>query len=135
LQEYIIPPRNFAAFVNGLRDIVEKRQVNLLDATVRYVEPNSDAFLNYSGRQALAVVLYVNVKASTSGLADSSRITREIIDLALRQDGTFYLPHVLDYDQPQLLRMYPMIGEFFAAKRGYDPSEVFYNEFYARYSR
>ena len=135
LQEYFIPPEKFPSFINGLRTIVEKRQVNLLDATVRYIEPNHDAFLNYSPRQALAVVLYMNVKASDSGLADSSRMTREIIDLALRYEGTFYLPYVLDYDKSQLLRSYPMISEFFAAKRRYDPVEVFSNEFYSRYSR
>ncbi len=134
LQEYFIPPQNFAAFVNGLREIVEKRQINLLSATVRYIEPNDDAFLNYSNRQALAVVLYMNVKTSASGLADSSRMTREIIDLALSHDGTFYLPYVLDYDKSQLLGAYPMTGKFLAAKRRYDPSEVFNNEFYARYS-
>jgi hypothetical protein len=29
-----------------------------LDATVRYIEINNDAFLNYSGQLALSVVLY-----------------------------------------------------------------------------
>lgn len=135
LQEYFIPPKNFVAFVNGLREIVQQRQGNLLDATVRYIEPNNDAFLNYSPRQALALVLYMNVKTSTSGLAKSSGMTREIIDLALRNEGTFYLPYVLDYDKPQFLRSYPMASEFFAAKKRYDPSEIFSNEFYSRYSR
>jgi decaprenylphospho-beta-D-ribofuranose 2-oxidase len=134
LEEYFIPPQNFAPFVNGLRAIVEKRRVNLLSATVRYIEPNDDAFLNYSHRRALAIVLYMNVKTSSSGLADSSRITREIINLALQYDGTFYLPYVLDYDKAQLLRAYPMVSEFFSAKRRYDPSEVFSSEFYAKYS-
>jgi decaprenylphospho-beta-D-ribofuranose 2-oxidase len=120
----------------GLREIVEKRKINLLSATGRYIDPNDDAFLNYSNQQKLAVVLYMcmNVKTSVSGLADSSRMTREIIDLALAHDGTFYLPYVLDYDKSQLLRAYPMTGEFLAAQRRYDPSEVFNNEFYARYS-
>jgi FAD/FMN-containing dehydrogenase len=76
----------------------------------------------------------MNVKTSASGRADSSRMTREVIDLALSQDGTFYLPYVLDYDKSQLLRGYPMTGEFLAAKRRYDPTELFYNEFYAKYS-
>jgi hypothetical protein len=71
LQEYFLPPQEFTVFVNGLRDIVEKRRVNLLNATVRYIEPNNDAFLNYSSRQALAVVLYINVKTSASGREDS----------------------------------------------------------------
>ena len=80
------------------------------------------------------MVLYINVKTSVEGLSDSSEMTREIIDLALREQGTFYLPYVLDYDKSELTRAYPMLGKFFAAKRKYDPSEVFSNKFYSRYS-
>ena len=135
LQEYFVPRQHFIAFINDLRDIVERRRVNLLDATVRYVEANDEAFLNYSSRQMLAVVLYMNVKTSATGLSRSSETTREIIDLALREDGTFYLPYVLDYDKSQLSRAYPMVGEFFTAKKRYDPSEVFSSKFYSRYSQ
>jgi decaprenylphospho-beta-D-ribofuranose 2-oxidase len=134
LQEYFIPPQNFVAFVDGLREIVEKRRINLLDATVRYIEPNDDAFLNYSRQGTLSVVLYLNIKTSASGLAESSAATRETIDLASQNGGTFYLPYVLAYDKLELQRTYPMIEEFFAAKRKYDPNEVFYNDFYARYA-
>jgi len=134
LQEYFIPPRNLSEFVNGLRDIVEKRRVNLLDATVRYIEINNDAFLNYSGQLALSVVLYLNVKTSPSDLMGNSETTREIIDLALHCEGTFYLPYVLDYDKYQLSRGYPMASVFFVAKKRYDPSEVFVNQFYSKYS-
>lgn len=135
LQEYFIPPRNFASFVNGLRDVVKRRRANLLDATVRYVESNNDAFLNYSSQSALAVVLYMNVKTSAPALAEYSAMTREIIDLVLRDNGTFYLPYVMDYDKSQLSRAYPMVDEFFAAKKRYDPSERFSNQFYVKYSQ
>jgi FAD/FMN-containing dehydrogenase len=134
LQEYFVPSRNFVAFTDGLREIVERRGINLLDATVRYVEPNSDAFLNYSRQQMMSVVLYLNVKTSALGLAASASETRETIDLVLRNGGTFYLPYVLAYDKAELAGGYPMIGEFFSAKRKYDPQEIFYNDFYARYA-
>jgi FAD/FMN-containing dehydrogenase len=134
LQEYFVPPQNFVAFINGLREILEKRHVNLLNATVRYIEPSHDAFLDYAGQQSLAVVLYMNVKTSVSGRLTASETSREIIDLALQENGTFYLPYVLDYDRSQLTRAYPMANAFFAAKRRYDPSAVFLNEFYSRYS-
>jgi decaprenylphospho-beta-D-ribofuranose 2-oxidase len=134
LQEYFIPPENFVPFINGLRDIVKRRRIDLLDATVRYIEPNNDALLNYSSQPAFAVVLYMNVKTSAPALAESSAMTREIIDMAVRDNGTFYLPYVLDYDESQLLRAYPMTNQFFAAKKRYDPSELFFNEFYVRYS-
>jgi decaprenylphospho-beta-D-ribofuranose 2-oxidase len=79
LQEYFIPPEKFVPFVNGLRDIVNGRRIDLLDATVRYLGPNHDALLNYSGQPALAVVLYMNVKASASALAESSAPERSSI--------------------------------------------------------
>ncbi len=134
LQEYFIPPRNFVPFIDGLREIVEKRGINLLDATVRYIEPNDDAFLRYSKEETLSVVLYLNIKTCAGGLAESAAATRETIDLALKQDGTFYLPYVLAYDKLELSQAYPTIGEFFAMKKKYDPKEIFYNEFYARYA-
>jgi len=134
LQEYFIPPENFVAFVDHLRDIVQKRRVNLLSATVRYIEPNDDAFLNYSGRSALAVVLYINVKTSASSRTDTSEMTREIIDLALEDNGTFYLPYVLDFTKSELLRGYPMASDFFASKKRYDSSEMFSSELYSKYS-
>jgi hypothetical protein len=105
-----------------------------LNATVRYVEFNDDAFLNYSRQPALAVVLYMNIQTSTQGQAEASAMTRETIDLALRKGGTFYLPYVLDYDRSQLLTAYPMANEFFSAKKRYDPLERFSNEFYRKYS-
>jgi FAD/FMN-containing dehydrogenase len=135
LQEYFIPPETFVAFVDRLREIIQRRRVNLLNATVRYIEPNDDAFLNHSARAALAVVLYINVKTSTPGQMESSEMTREIIDLALANGGTFYLPYVLDFTKAELFRGYPMAGEFFAAKKRYDPSEMFFSEFYSQYSR
>jgi len=134
LQEYFIPPKNFVSFVNGLRDIIKNQRVNLLNATVRFIEPNDDAFLNYSGQPALAVVLYINVKTSVRRRAESSATTGQIINLALRNDGAFYLPYVLDYDRPQLIGAYPMTNDFFAAKKRYDPAELFFSEFYSKYS-
>ncbi len=134
LQEYFIPPRNFVAFIDGLREIVVKRKINLLDATVRHIEPTHDAFLNYSTQETLSVVLYLNIETSSTGMAESATTTREIIDLAITEGGTFYLPYVLAYDKGELALAYPMIGDFFAAKRKYDPKEVFYNEFYGHYA-
>ena len=139
LQEYFIPPQNFVPFVNGLRDIVERRRVDLLDATVRYIEPNNDAFLSYSDRPALAVVLYMNVKTSASALAESSAMTREVIDLTVRNSGTFYLPYVLDYDDSHnlFLKAYPMarMNSFKPQKSAMIPWSASLSDFYVKYSR
>jgi FAD/FMN-containing dehydrogenase len=134
LQEYFVPPQNFVPFVDGLREIIKNQRANLLSATVRYIEPNDDAFMNYSRQPALAVVLYTNVKTSARGQTESSTTTRQIIGLALKNNGAFYLPYVLDYDKSQLIGAYSMAIDFFAAKKRYDPQELFMNEFYSKYA-
>lgn len=73
---------------------------------------------------------------------DNFRLAEEREDfrclrLAMARDCTPIVGRIesdLDYDKSQLLRAYSMTGDFLAAKRRYDPPEVFYNEFYARFA-
>ncbi|HXW17953.1 MAG TPA: FAD-binding oxidoreductase [Candidatus Acidoferrales bacterium] len=135
LQEYFIPPENFITFLDELRAVIERRHVNLLSATIRYVTSNDDSFLNYARQECLAVVLYINVKSSTRGQTDATEFTRELIDLSIADGGTFYLPYSLYYDKSELEAAYPNIDEFFDMKRQYDPSELFRNSFYEKYGK
>jgi hypothetical protein len=61
------------------------------------------------------------------------RLTGELIDLAARQGGTFFLPYQLHYTAEQLARAYPRAAEFFAAKRRWDPAGLFTSTFYERF--
>ncbi len=135
LQEYFIPPENFVTFLDELRAVIERRHVNLLSATIRYITPNDDSFLNYARHEYLAVVLYINVKSSPAGQAAAVEFTRELIDLSIADGGTFFLPYSLYYDKSELEAAYPNIDEFFDMKRQYDPSELFRNSFYERYAK
>jgi FAD/FMN-containing dehydrogenase len=76
---------------------------------------------------------YVNQSADAAGTARMRRLTGELIDLAARHGGTFFLPYQLHYTPEQLARAYPRIGDFFAAKRRWDPDGRFTSTFYERY--
>ena len=69
---------------------------------------------------------------------DLKRLRREakdaLIDLTIAHKGRFFLPYQLYYSRDQLQKSYPEIDDFFAAKRKYDPGEVFTNTFYRKYS-
>jgi hypothetical protein len=54
--------------------------------------------------------------------------------LTIANKGRFFLPYQLYYSRDQLQRSYPQIDEFFAAKRKYDPAELFTNTFYRKYA-
>jgi FAD/FMN-containing dehydrogenase len=78
-------------------------------------------------------VLYFNQKFDESEARRLQTTTVDLVDLALRLDGTYYLPYQLFYSQEQLHRSYPAIDAFFAAKARYDPAGLFSNKFYEKY--
>ena len=132
LQEYFIPRDQFVPFVDGLREIVRTRQVNLLNASIRVVH-KEDNFLNYAPQDAFSVVLYINQQTDEAGNAKMRQVTSEFIDLSNRVKGRFFLPYQLYYSQAQLKQAYPEIEAFFAAKRQYDPDQMLTNTFYEKF--
>ena len=133
LQEYFIPQDKFVSFADKLREIVETEHANLLNCTIRYVNASTAAYLNYAKSNSLAFVLYFNVPKSSEGMEANARLTRKLIDAALHEGGTFYLPYLLNYSESDLRSAYPETGDFFAQKRKYDPEIRFQNKFYTTF--
>ncbi|MCQ6557786.1 FAD-binding oxidoreductase [Paenibacillus mendelii] len=135
LQEYFIPVDRFLPFVDGLRRIVREDELNLLNVTIRYVPKNKEAMLSYAGHDSYAFVLLFNTKRTAPALQRMELSTRRLIDLALEQGGTYYLPYQLYGTTRQIKEAYPNIDAFYVAKRVWDPGLLFMNELYARYGR
>ena len=134
LHEYFIPREQFIPFVDGLRQIVQEHDVNLLNASVRVIHPESN-FLTYAPGEMYSIVLYINQPTTPEGNENMGIVTRELIDLTAEVNGRFFLPYQLHYTPEQLQRSYPMIGEFFAQKQAYDPDGLFTNTFYEKYAK
>jgi len=134
LHEYFIPRDQFIPFVDGLREVVRSHDVNLLNASVRVIHPEHN-FLTYAPGEMYSIVLYINQPTTTEGNEKMGIVTRELIDLTAKVNGRFFLPYQLHYSPEQLQRSYPMIGDFFAAKKSYDPDGLFTNTFYEKYGK
>ena len=132
LHEYFIPRSRFVGFVDAMRKVLTDNKTNLLNASVRIVHQEEN-FLSYAPEPAFSLVLYINQKTDDAGNAAMKKVTEELIDLTVAHGGRFFLPYQLYYSREQLQRSYPQIGDFFAAKRKYDPGGVFSNTFYAKY--
>jgi FAD/FMN-containing dehydrogenase len=133
LHEYFIPRSRFVGFIDAMRKVLTDNKTNLLNASVRIVH-QEDNFLSYAPEPAFSLVLYINQKTDDAGNAAMKKVTEELIDLTAAHGGRFFLPYQLYYSREQLQRSYPQIGDFFAAKRKYDPGEVFSNTFYQKYA-
>jgi len=132
LHEYFIPRDQFIPFVDGLRQIVQAHNVNLLNASVRVIHPESN-FLNYAPAEMYSIVLYINQPTTPEGNEKMRVVTGDLIDLTAQVNGRFFLPYQLHYTSEQLQRSYPEIADFFAAKKSYDPDGLFTNTFYEKY--
>jgi FAD/FMN-containing dehydrogenase len=135
LQEYFVPPGKMADFVDGLRDVVTKNHANLLNVTIRIVHRDTVTALPYARQDMFAFVLYFNQKLNETESQRLQSTTADLIDLALRVNGTYYLPYQLFYSQQQLHQAYPEIDAFFLAKKTYDPIGLFSNKFYEKFGQ
>ncbi len=133
LHEYFIPRGQFVSFVDGMRKVLTDNKTNLLNASVRIVHEERN-FLTYAPEPAFSLVLYINQTTDDEGNRRMKKATEELIDLTVAHKGRFFLPYQLYYSRDQLQRSYPQINDFFAAKRKYDPGEIFTNTFYQKYA-
>jgi FAD/FMN-containing dehydrogenase len=133
LEEYFVAYDRMPEFVDGLRETVEKNRANLLNVTIRTVHQDTVTALPYAKEDMFGFVLYFNVKFNDRDNEILRRTTSDLIDVAERCGGTYYLPYQLFYTKEQLRRAYPEIDGFFATKRKYDPEALFSNKFYEKY--
>ncbi|PJE62583.1 FAD-binding oxidoreductase [Candidatus Roizmanbacteria bacterium CG10_big_fil_rev_8_21_14_0_10_39_6] len=132
LHEYFIPRDEFVSFIDGMRDIMETQDINLLNASIRVVNAEKGA-LTYAPVPAYSVVLYINQDTSEEGHKKMEKVTRDLVDLTVTHHGRFFLPYQLHYTAEQLKSSYPEISEFFRLKEQYDSSGLFTNTWYERY--
>jgi FAD/FMN-containing dehydrogenase len=133
LQEYFIPFDRMPDFVDGLRDVVQRNGANLLNVTIRTVHKDTITALPYATQDMFGFVLYFNVKFNDEENEILKKTTTDLIDVAQKVGGTYYLPYQLFYSWEQLHKSYPGINEFFASKKKYDPIGLFTNKFYEKY--
>jgi decaprenylphospho-beta-D-ribofuranose 2-oxidase len=134
IQEYYVPVENFVPFMDRFREILVAGRMNVLSSTVRYVAPNATPVLAYAPhREAFAIIQMSNVGLSAEAQAHAQAVTRQLVDAAIQNGGTYYLTYQLYPSAEQLHRAYPNAHRAFERKRFYDPEETFTSQFYEKY--
>lgn len=133
LQEYFIPERNFNRFISDMKPILKKATIDLLNITIRGVHQDNDSYLNYAKENVFGFVLLFNQKKTEKQEAEMKKLTNQLVEAALKNEGTFYLPYRLHIDKNKMRKSYPDADNFFRLKLKYDPTELFNNKFYEHY--
>lgn len=125
LHEYFLPPEGLAGFLAACREAIPPSGQDLLNVTLRFVEPDADAVLAFApGRRISAVMSFAQHRSAEADAAMRA-MTQALIDRVLELGGSFYLPYRRHARRDQIARAYSRLEEFMAAKRRWDPGLLF----------
>lgn len=133
LHEYFIPEAQLQNFIYDLRPILKATNIDLLNITIREVSPDHDAYLNYARERVFGLVFLFNQRKTPAQEQEMQRLTNALFDVAVRYQGTYYLPYRLHISREKMRLAYPQADAFFHLKTKYDPEGIFSNQFYRHY--
>ncbi len=133
LQEYFIPEGNFNQYIEDIKPILKHSKIDLLNITIRGVHKDNDSYLKYAKENVFGFVLLFNQKKTDKQEEEMKTLTNQLVDVTLKNNGTFYLPYRLHINREKMRKSYPQANEFFKLKLKYDPTELFNNKFYEHY--
>lgn len=133
LHEYFIPERHFKDYINALKSVLPNQHIDLLNITIRGVYKDNDSYLNYAKENVFGFVFLFNQKKNEKDEVEMKKLTQQLVKIAIKFEGTYYLPYRLHIDKETFRTAYPQGQEFFKLKLKYDPDEIFKNKFYDHY--
>jgi FAD/FMN-containing dehydrogenase len=133
LQEYFIPERGFLRFAGSMVRLLRRRGVDALNVSIRHSPADRVSMLPWAREEVFSFVLYYKQRTWTGARERVAEWTRELVELALRHGGRYYLPYQLHASVAQFARAYPEADQLRRIKRAVDPAGKFSNELWRKY--
>lgn len=133
LQEYFIPIKYAHQFVKYFWKIIKENDVNLMNLSIRFVKKTTIPILNYAKEDMFAFVLYLNVGNNSWSYNYLEDWTKQMIDVALTMNGTYYLPYLPLATVKQFRKAYPDYKKYLAIKAKTDSKNILSNLFVDKY--
>ncbi len=133
LQEYFVPVDRLETFVPKMAGILRRHHVNAINVSIRHALPDAGTLLAWARTEVFAYVLYYKQGTSAEDQSAVRGWTRELIDAAIANGGTYYLPYQILATRQQFNAAYPGAGRFFELKARVDPTDKFRNRLWDEY--
>lgn len=130
ITELYVPRRSLAAFLHSVRIFARRYGWNIIYGTVRLIERDDESFLAWAQEPWACVIFNLCVEHSTRGIDEAKSAFRSLIQIAINYSGNYYLTYHKWATVDQLLACYPQFPEFLAAKKRYDPDEIYVSNWY-----
>lgn len=133
ITELYVPLDSLANFMNAARDAIREHNANIIYGTIRLIEPDNETFLNWASQRYSCIVFNLHVDHSPTGRESVATALRNLIDIALSMDGSYFLTYNRFATSDQLKKAYPQFTRFLKLKQQYDPETVFSSDWHQHY--
>ncbi|MFL5328727.1 MAG: FAD-binding oxidoreductase [Gemmataceae bacterium] len=133
ITELYVNRDNFLPLLAKCREDFLKHNVDMTYGTIRFIEKDSETFLNWARESSVCIICNLHVAHSESGKAKAAEDFRRMIDRTIEHGGRYYLTYHRWATRKQVEKCYPQFVEFLRLKRKYDPNERFQSEWYRHY--
>jgi len=133
LQEYFVPVAHFDVFRIQMAEIFNRHQVNVINVSIRHAMKDSGSLLAWANEEVFAFVIWYKQKTDAVEKGKVAVWTRELIEAAIKNGGSYYLPYQSHATKSQFLKAYPNAGKLMDLKRKMDPTYKFRNVIWDTY--
>lgn len=119
------PNASFTQFVKELDEVQRRHKQCSLNITVRNVRADTISALPYAKQDSLAFVLYYNQRMTARDKQRRAGLQRDLVSLAQKYGGSFYLPYLRGYSDDQLRAGYPGLQAALGYKQQADRADLF----------
>ena len=135
ISELYVRRENLAAFMEDARAMLRRRRANVIYGTVRLIEKDDESYLAWARERFACVIFNLHLVHTPPALEAGADAFRDLIDLAIRHGGSYYLTYHRWARRDQVEACYPQMGKFLALKRHYDPDVVFQSNWSRHYEQ
>jgi len=133
ITEIYVPRSALPDFMAEVAGAFRKNGVPIVYGTVRLIEQDDESFLAWARQRYACIIFNLHTVHSPPGVERAAQAFRDLIDLAIKRNGRYYLTYHRHARRDQVEACYPQLAEFLRLKRKYDPEERFQSDWYRHY--
>ncbi len=130
ITEVYVSRSDLHLFLKEAASLLRELKADIVYGTIRLIEQDAETFLPWARKSYACIVLNLHTEHTDFGKRKSREIMRQLIDLAIAYDGSYYLTYHRWARRDQLERCYPQFRKFLELKLVHDPQEVFRSQWY-----
>lgn len=135
LTELYVPLDDVYEFLEQVRALFISRKTNMVYSTVRFIEKDDESFLPWARELSACIIFNIDTEHSAKAQSATQDVCRDLIDIAIKYGGRYYLTYHRFARKDQVIKCYPEFIEFLKAKRKHDPARVFRSDWYSFYEK